>query len=293
MDRYFVTKVIAALLVVCALVGVWFWQTRPAPSVVEVPRLAATEREITIIPGWDVRDVARYFVKEGLVSDAEGFFTQVVGVPAYEYSLTRQLPSLFQELDVYSPKIKVMADKPWFLSLEGYLAPDTYRIYKDAGIQDIIKKLLEHRDSQFTEKMYVDIKNSDRTVHEVLTIASILEKEVKTKEDKAKVADIFWRRHDVNMGLQADSTVHYAVNKEGDVFTTAQDRASKNPWNTYKYPGLPPGPISSPGLESIMAAIYPEKNDYWYFLTTLDTGEVKYARTLAEHNENVRKFLKK
>ncbi len=251
-----------------------------------------TERTITIIPGWDLRDIADYFQKEGLIGKADIFFTGTVGVPAHEYSLTRQLPALFQELDIYSPKIKVMADKPWFLSLEGYLAPDTYRIYKNAGVDDVVKKLLAERDSQFTEKMYEDIKNSGRTVHEILTMASILEREVKSKEDKAMVADIFWRRHDVGMGLQADSTVHYAVAKKGDVFTTKEDRDSLNSWNTYKYPKLPPGPISSPSLESIMAAIYPEKNDYWYFLTTLDTGEVKYAQTLAEQNENANRFLK-
>lgn len=252
-----------------------------------------TERTITIIPGWDLRDIADYFEKEGLISKADIFFTGVVGVPAHEYSLTRQIPKLFQELDIYSPKIKVMADKPWSLSLEGYLAPDTYRIYKNAKVEDIIKKLLEERNSQFTDKMYQDIKSSGRTVHEMITMAGILEREVKGKEDKAKVADIFWRRHDVGMGLQADSTVHYAVGKKGDVFTTKEDRESLNAWNTYKYPKLPPGPISNPSLESIMAAIYPTKNDYWYFLTTLDTGEVKYAQTLLEQNSNATKFLKK
>ncbi|MEK7643736.1 MAG: endolytic transglycosylase MltG, partial [Patescibacteria group bacterium] len=250
-----------------------------------------TERTITIIPGWDLRDLADYFATERLIGKAD-FFTEVVGVPAHEYSLTRQLPSFIQELDIYSPKIRVMADKPWFLSLEGYLAPDTYRIYKNAGIEDTIKKLLEQRDRQFTDKMYADISAAGRSVHEMLTMASILEREVRSPGDKAKVADIFWRRHDAGMGLQADSTVHYAVGKKGDVFTTAEDRDSLNSWNTYKYPKLPPGPISNPGIESIMAAIYSEKNDYWYFLTTLDTGEVKYARTLAEQNANAAKFLK-
>ena len=82
-----------------------------------------------------------------------------------------------------------------------------------------------------------------------------------------------------------------AVDKQGDVFTTAEDRESNSPWNTYKYPGLPMGPISNPSLESIISAIYPEKNNYWYFLTTFD-GEVKYAKNLDEHNANVYKYLR-
>lgn len=265
---------------------------------VTVARIAAalampgiTERTITVIPGWDLRDIADYFKAEGLVGKAD-FFDEVVGAPAREYSLTRQLPPFFQKLDIYSPKIKVLVDKPWFLSLEGYLAPETYRIYKNAGVEDIIKKLLAERDRQFTDQMYADISVAGRSVHEVITMASILEREVRSPVDKAKVADIFWRRHDVGMGLQADSTVHYAVGKKGDVFTTGEDRDSLNSWNTYKYPKLPPGPISNPSLESIMAAIYPKANEYWYFLTTLDTGEVKYARTLSEHNENAARFLK-
>jgi len=122
-------------------------------------------------------------------------------------------------------------------------------------------------------------------------MASILEREVRSKDDKAIVSDLFWRRYNLNWALQADSTVHYAVRKKGDVFTTREDRDSVSPWNTYKYPGLPLGPISSPSLGSIMAAIYPEGNNYWYFLTDSD-GAVHYAKNLDEHNQNVQKYLR-
>ena len=96
----------------------------------------------------------------------------------------------------------------------------------------------------------------------------------------------------MNWALQADSTIHYIVGTSGSVFTSDLDRQVDSLWNTYKYPGLPLGSIGTPSLESIKAAIYPENNDYWYFLTTLDTGKVIYAKTLAEHNINIANYLR-
>lgn len=236
------------------------------------------EKEITIIPGWDLRDIAAYLEKEGFGDIASIF--QLTGEPAVRGRATL----------VISDSPRVLDDKPFDVSLEGYLRPDTYRVFSDAGIEDVLQKLIDGRDDQFTDQMYADIARAGRTVHEVMTVASILEREVRGAEDKKIVADIFWRRLDEHWALQADSTVHYAVGSEGSVFTTKQDRDSQNPWNTYKYAGLPPGPISSPGLESIMAAVYPQKNNFSYFLTDVD-GAVHYARTLEEHNTNAAKYL--
>ncbi|MFA4831369.1 MAG: endolytic transglycosylase MltG [Patescibacteria group bacterium] len=244
-----------------------------------------SERTITIIPGWTIRDIAQYLEREGIAPAEE--ITELVGWPAVNYKIANDIG---KPTEIYN-NVSVLRDKPRFVSLEGYLAPDTYRIYNDATIKDIIDKLINERDKQFTVRMYEDIKKAERNVHEVMTIASIVEREVRGAEDKKKAADIFWRRYDLNWALQADSTVHYAAGKIGDVFTTKEDRDSLSAWNTYRYPGLPPSPISNPSLESIMAAIYPEKNGYWYFATTFD-GEVKYAKTLEEHNRNVQKYLR-
>lgn len=235
----------------------------------------------TIIPGWDLRDIANALVKSGRVSSTQEVYT-LLGKPAAWGK------------PVYQPNnLVVFADgKPANVSWEGYLAPETIAFANDATIADIARKFSEHQMDLFTPQMLADIKTKKRTVHEILTMASLLEREVRSAKDKAIVSDIFWKRHDVNMGLQADSSVHYATAKEGSVFTTNADRDSNNPWNTYKYPALPPGPIAVPSLASIKAAIYPEANDYWYFLTTLDTGEVKYGKTLAEHNANVYKYLR-
>jgi len=153
-----------------------------------------------------------------------------------------------------------------------------------------VQKLITERESQFTDQMYADIVKSGHSVFEVLTMASILEREVRDSKDRKLVSDLFWRRYDQNWALQADSTVHYAVGKNGTVFTTAEDRDSLSPWNTYRYPGLPIGPISTPSLDSIMASIYPQSNEYWYFLTDKD-GVVRYGKTLEEHNLNRQKYL--
>lgn len=240
------------------------------------------ERTITVLPGWDLRDIADYLLDKEVIMDKEDFFA-MVGESAVFYK-TKPAPKLPYDLSL-------LKNKPNNVGYDGYLAPDTYRIFEDADLSDVVKKLVSQQNKLFTDKMYEDIKNQGRNAHEILTIASIVEREVKSAADRAKVADIFWRRYENKWPLQADSTVHYAVNKKGDLFTTKDDRNSNSPWNTYQFAGLPPGPICAPSFDSIKAAIYPEANNYWYFLTTLD-GEVKYGIDLDEHNLNVQKYLR-
>ncbi len=243
------------------------------------------ERIITIIPGWNLKDIAEYFVKEGMIAKEQDWY-RIVGPPAiYPLSILGYTTPLI------SSSFEVTKDKPQSISFEGYLRPDTYRVFRDATIEEIAEKLIRARDAQLTPEMYADIAKQKRTIHDMLIMASILEREVRDTKDRARVADIFWRRYDKNWALQADSTVHYALQKKGDVFTTKEERDNPSPWNTYRYPGLPSGPISNPSFESIMAAIYPEKNEYWYFLTT-DEGDVKYAETFEKHQENIEKYLR-
>lgn len=246
------------------------------------------EDVITIIPGWNLRNIADYLKKQGLVSTIEEFYT-VVGEPAVNYRTSKLPKPKIDFLPEANPPL-AEKDKLWYVSYEGYLAPETYRIYKNATVKDIVIKLLQEREKQITPELWQDIEKSGHSFFEILTMASILEREVKNIEDKKLVADIFWRRYERNWALQADSTVHYALNKTGEVFTTTEERNSNSPWNTYKYPGLPLGPISNPSIDSIKAAVYPEKNNYWYFLTT-EEGEVKYAKTLEEQNQNRQKYL--
>jgi UPF0755 protein len=240
------------------------------------------ETEITILPGWNLRDIASYLESQGFGSAVD--VLALTGQPADDGTAGRTTIS-------FETQYAMLAAKPKDVSLEGYLRPDTFRIFKDATTQEVVERLVAERDKEFTTELLTAIEDSDRTLHHVLTVASIVEREVRSVEDKKRVADIFWRRFDENWALQADSTVHYAVGSTGSVFTSQEDRQVNSPWNTYKYPGLPPGPISSPSMETILATIHTESNAYAYFLTDLD-GNVHYARTLDEHNRNVSKYLR-
>jgi UPF0755 protein len=123
---------------------------------------------------------------------------------------------------------------------------------------------------------------------EVVTVASIVQSEARNASDFPKVARVIYNRLDRGMPLQMDSTVHYAVGKSGQLTTTDEDRASSSPYNTYRFPGLPPGPIASPGDAALKAALHPADGDWIYFVTVNpDTGETKFAVTNAQHQRNV------
>lgn len=247
-----------------------------------IPPVLKPELTITIIPGWNLRQVADYLVIKGVASSTADVY-KITGQPAVDY----------RKLGISLPVINessVVSYKPGYVSYEGYFAPETYRVFKDASLLDVLKKLINQRDKQIDDTMWQDIKNSGHNFYDILTMASLLEEEAQSPADKAKVADILWRRYKNNWALQLDSSVHYAVNKTGDIFTTNKERGVDSLWNTYKYPGLPLGPIANPGLAAIKGALYPEKNDYWYFLTGKD-GTVYYAKTLDEHNANRAKHL--
>ena len=173
--------------------------------------------------------------------------------------------------------------------LEGYLSPNTYRVYKDASLKDIVNKLKTAREEEFKQFDASVWQKSGMTEREVLTLASIVEKEANTKEDMAMVADVFLRRLEENWALQSCATVNYITGKN-DPGVNLVDKKIDSPYNTYKYPGLPPGPICNPGLDAIRAVLYPTKSDYNYFMTG-DDGVMRYAKTLGEHNENVAKYL--
>ena len=173
-------------------------------------------------------------------------------------------------------------------TLEGYLFPDTYRLAKDDAPKDVIVRMLANFNVKVTQELRDEAKAQNRTFDEIVIMASIIEKEVQSAEDMALVSGVLWKRIDTNEGLYADATLEYIVNKDGEL--TVQDLAKDTPYNTRKYRGLPPGPISNPGLSAILAAIRPEKSDYYYYLTAKD-GDTVFAKTNDEHNRNKAKYL--
>jgi UPF0755 protein len=175
-------------------------------------------------------------------------------------------------------------------SLEGYLFPDTYSLFPDATAASVTKKLLDNFGRHMTSEVMTAVSASQREFRDVIIMASILEREVQTPADRRLVADLFWRRLAKGMRLQADSTVNYVTGGR-DPSISGSDLALESPYNSYRYEGLPPGPIGNPGLDAIMAAVQSTPNDYWYFLTDADSA-VHYAKTYDEHLANKAKYLR-
>ncbi len=285
-------KVICLLaLMGVAWFGIRYFRQTPVRRVPIPPREEVT---LTIIPGWTLRQVVRYLVEQGFASSTASVLA-ITGEPAKVRTLRAgpPFPDATEGLDL-------VRRKSGTVSQEGYLAPETYRVFREATLVEVITKLLAERNKEMLE-VFPDRgdattpplggKLRDVTVPQVMTMASIIEKETRHADDRSLVADILWRRYLKGWALQVDSSVHYAVDRTGDVFTSDAERSIDSPWNTYKYPGLPPGPICNPSIESIKAALEPKANAYWYFLTGTD-GKMYYGRTLDEHNMNRAKYLR-
>lgn len=237
---------------------------------------ASADVKLTIIEGWNISDIGSYLNRLGLVT-RDDFITS-----ATDSDSVSKISELVNS--------DILASKPDEHGLEGYLFPDTYRVYESATSIDIIIKAIDNLNKKFTDEWRNNLKNKGYSIHQALTLASIIELEVTDDNDRAMVADIFYRRLKVGMGLQADSTVNYVTGKN-DPAVSAADLTIDSPYNTYKYRGLPPGPISNPGASAIKAVVYPISNEYWYFLTT-PTGQVIYSKTFTEHRQAKLRYLK-
>lgn len=230
------------------------------------------ERTITIPEGWSIKDISEYLKKEGFADLAQFENTS----PAK-----------------HSP---VFEDKPANHNFEGYLFPDTYRIFKTASTQEIIAKMLENFDKKFSQELREETTRQHKKIYEIVTMASLIEKEVISDEDRALVSGILWKRITIDIPLQVDATVIYAKQiAEAGTAASAKislaDTKIKSPYNTYAHRGLPPGPIASPGLSAISAALHPKESPYLYYLST-PKGKTIFSKTLEEHNQAKDKYLR-
>lgn len=182
---------------------------------------------------------------------------------------------------------------------EGFLFPDTYLFPSDATASLVVAKLV----STFEQKYNQLQVNTNLSKLDIVTLASIIERETLNTAERELVAGILMNRYNADWPLQADATVQYAVANfqcsSTDVDCdwwprplTLGDLEVTSPYNTYKYPGFPPGPISNPGLSALKAAANPESSDYWFYLHD-DEGNIYYAKTLEGHNANIRNYLNK
>jgi UPF0755 protein len=219
--------------------------------------------EVTVRPGENLYDVAKLFKEKNLVT-AEAFLA------------TAASPAILRRLEIPGE------------SAEGYLFPDSYIFVKPVTPEEILETMVR----QFRRKVPPDTEKRAReaglSLHQVVTIASIIEKETGIEDEKPIVSAVIRRRLALGMPLQMDPTVIYGV-KRFDGTVTGKDLRTAGPYNTYLNRGLPPGPIANPGLAAIAAALNPSNSEYLFFVSRND-GSHTFSRTLSEHNRAVEQF---
>ena len=258
----------------------------------DVPTILATlndstativdEARVTIVEGDWVKHIARKISEVTSVTEEE--LLTLWNDTSYLQSLQAKYPFLTD--DIYNPDIRY--------KLEGYLAPNTYIFFQDTTAQEVTEKLLDQSLAIYNE-LEPQFKKSDLSIHEIYTLASIVQYESSKVDDMYKIAGVFYNRMAIDMPLQSSVTVCYAIDieREDDWMNCETNSNFDSPYNTYKYPGLPPGPIVNPGMDAIKAVLDPDDNEYYYFMADVyGDGTVYYAKTLEEHNANVAKYLK-
>ena len=221
------------------------------------------EMAITVLEGWTIEDIDAELVELGL-AEAGTFKTCAINCK-FDY--------VFLEGNG---------------GLEGFLFPDTYFIDSaNFTVESFTRTLLENFDAKWTDEMQAAMEAESRSIREMVIVASMIEKEVRTEKDLSLVSGIIWKRLDNDWMLGIDATLLYTQN-DGEL--SPEDLANDNPYNTRLNTGLPPTAIGNPGLASLQAALVPEISDYWFYLTD-DEGDVHYAVTNEEHEANKTEYL--
>ncbi len=207
------------------------------------------------------------------------------------YSLERIIERVAALIESDETEVRAALENPEALGLpdeanglyEGWLFPATYEFNPDVSPDVVFSSMIQETISR------LEANGVERSQWlRVLTIASLIEKEAKLDEDRPMVSGVIANRLEAGRALEFDSTVHYIFREEGNLFTTADQRSSTDPYNTYRYTGLPPGPITAPGEESIKAAVSPTSHDFLFFVTVNPlSGETLYAKTFNQHLSNV------
>lgn len=230
---------------------------------------------VTIPEGWRAEEIAKLLEDEGLVK-ADEFLAAVA-----------------QGRDDFS----FLADRPAGVSgsLEGYLFPDTYEFPKATTPEQILEIMLQNWERRVPESLRSLAQGRDMTLYEIVTLASIVEREAILSSERPMIAGVYSNRLEQDMLLQADPTVQYALGYDGrtkkwwNPITLEESATLDAPYNTYLYPGLPPGPICNPGLEALTAALQPTQHDYLYFVAQGDGSHV-FAKTYEEHLANIKAY---
>lgn len=224
----------------------------------------------TIPEGFTVEQIAERLAEKGFVDKNKFLYLAKEG--DFDYDFIKNLPK---------SKTKYR--------LEGFLFPDTYQIPKGFGEKEIINLMLRRFEEVFLDANRERLKALDMDLKDVVIMASIIEREAKLKEEQPIIASVFYNRLERGMPLQSCATVLYALGEQKEVLLN-EDLEIESPFNTYKNPGLPPGPIAAPGKAALEAALHPADTDYLYFVAKPD-GSHEFTKTLREHNRAKRKYL--
>lgn len=233
------------------------------------------QRPFTVPEGWNIHDVANLFNQKGLAT-TEDVYT-LTGYPGANYQAHPDLAPLHD----FSEKFPFLKEKPSSVSLEGYLFPETYFFASHDTAKQLIEKMLSTFEQRVVKGMKEDLQNNEMSLFEILTLASLIEKEVQHNEDKQIVSGIIHKRLETGMPLQIDATISYITGKRSTQ-VSLNDTHIESPYNTYRNVGLPLGPITNPGEESIEAALHPTETSYWFYLSTPE-GETIFSNTHDEH----------
>lgn len=320
----FISSVILIFLAICATGGYFFIRYQlntPLSS-------QSAEQTFVIEKGQGVKQIALDLEKAGLIKSKIIFEYYVwykdwvARLQAGEYSLSpllsvSQIAETIAKGEVVLREVKVTIPEGFTLkqidqrlsesgliklgelinfnlsnsssNLEGYLFPDTYRFDQEASLDDIISKMLDNFDQKLDKNLRAEIEKQNKTIKDIIIMASIIEKEVATYDDLQMVSGVFWGRLNINYPLESCATIAYILGIDKWRYSI-KDTEVNSPYNTYQNQGLPPGPISNPGLLAIKAAVYPTETDYRFFLSKPD-GETVFSRTYEEHLENRAKYL--
>ena len=215
--------------------------------------------------------------------DMARIFHDRLGIDPDEFLRLTQTAAAIRDLDPKAP------------TLEGYLFPDTYRFAKNATAARAVEAMLTRERQVLKEKFAVELKDPEQNLHEVVTLASLVEKETSDPSERPLIAGVFARRLKIGLPLACDPTVIYAARLDGRMLEHPlppiheSDLQFKSPYNTYQHAGLPPGPIASPGEASLRAAFHPAQSEALYFVSNNHGGHI-FSKTLAEHLRNVARY---
>lgn len=319
----FVSRLVVLFFVVVLVA--WFGWIWWRDSISPVDTKDTTPIVFMVREGDGVKTIASNLATQNIIRSSTGFYllVKLLGierqVQAGEFRLTRAMDAKEVALELthgtsdqwvttlegwrdeeiastLSKDLDIPEDEFLKYTKEGYMFPDTYRVPQDASAAAVAQIFLTNFNKKITPQMIADAKKEGLTLDQVIILASIVEREGRTVDDRPVIAGIILKRLKANWPLEVDATLQYALGYQASDKTwwkkslTDADKKIDSPYNTYLNTGLPPTPICNPGLESINAVIYSKASDYWYYIHDT-TGAVHYAKTLQEHNANIAKYL--